>query len=130
MPYKYQELHSMYKMIRFHIITIFDQMTIQILFQLMMINRIIGEKVQPTVVSELLYSFSRDFGQRGTYVEVWFSKLLNEKLNLKMFNKEHMLKLPNQYKIMMVLNKGAIVPATDYQKSIFCDQLDDPNYHL
>jgi len=31
--------------------------------------RIIGEKVQPTVVSELLYSFSRDFGQRGTYVE-------------------------------------------------------------
>ena len=94
----------------------------------MRIIRIIGEKIQPTVVSELLYSFSRDFGQRGTYVEVWFSKLLNEKLNLKMFNKEHMLKLPNQYKIMMVLNKGAIVPATDYQKSIFCDQLDDPDY--
>ena len=36
----------------------------------MIIIRIIGEKVQPTVVSELLYSFSRDFGQRGTYVEV------------------------------------------------------------
>ena len=34
------------------------------------LSRIIGEKVQPTVVSELLYSFSRDFGQRGTYVEV------------------------------------------------------------
>lgn len=31
--------------------------------------RIIGLPVQPTVVSELLYSFSRDFGQRGTYVE-------------------------------------------------------------
>ena len=28
--------------------------------------------VQPTVVSETLYSFSRDFGQRGTYIEVSF----------------------------------------------------------
>ena len=33
-------------------------------------SRILGERVQPAVVSELLYSFSRDFGQRGTYVEV------------------------------------------------------------
>ena len=32
-------------------------------------KRIIGKEVQPTVISEELYSFSRDFGQRGTYVE-------------------------------------------------------------
>jgi len=32
-------------------------------------KRIIGRQVQPTVVSEELYAFSRDFGQRGTYVE-------------------------------------------------------------
>jgi len=31
--------------------------------------RIIGLAVQPRVVSEGLYCFSRDFGQRGTYVE-------------------------------------------------------------
>ena len=34
------------------------------------IFRIIGLAVQPRVVSEGLYCFSRDFGQRGTYVEV------------------------------------------------------------
>ena len=34
--------------------------------------RVIGMGVQPTVVSETLYSFSRDFGQRGTYIEVSF----------------------------------------------------------
>ena len=32
-------------------------------------KRIIGEEVRPTVISDQLYSFSRDFGQRGTYVE-------------------------------------------------------------
>jgi len=32
-------------------------------------KRIIGEEIQPTVISDMLYSFSRDFGQRGTYVE-------------------------------------------------------------
>ena len=32
-------------------------------------KRIIGQEVQPTVISEQLYAFSRDFGQRGTYVE-------------------------------------------------------------
>ena len=32
-------------------------------------KRIIGEEVQPSVISDQLYSFSRDFGQRGTYVE-------------------------------------------------------------
>merc|ERR1712038_2148516 len=32
-------------------------------------KRIIGLEIQPTVISEQLYSFSRDFGQRGTYVE-------------------------------------------------------------
>ena len=32
-------------------------------------KRIIGKSVQPTVISEELYAFSRDFGQRGTYVE-------------------------------------------------------------
>eukprot|EP00467_Chlorarachnion_reptans_P012357 CAMPEP_0114532082 /NCGR_PEP_ID=MMETSP0109-20121206/26458_1 /TAXON_ID=29199 /ORGANISM="Chlorarachnion reptans, Strain CCCM449" /LENGTH=419 /DNA_ID=CAMNT_0001715087 /DNA_START=54 /DNA_END=1314 /DNA_ORIENTATION=+ len=31
--------------------------------------RIIGKRVQPTKISEELYCFSRDFGQRGTYVE-------------------------------------------------------------
>ena len=35
----------------------------------MLAKRIIGKEVQPTVISEELYSFSRDFGQRGTYVE-------------------------------------------------------------
>ena len=34
-----------------------------------MAKRIIGEEIQPTVISDMLYSFSRDFGQRGTYVE-------------------------------------------------------------
>ena len=43
---------------------------ISIMVVMLVLTRIIGEKVQPTVVSELLYSFSRDFGQRGTYVEV------------------------------------------------------------
>ena len=32
-------------------------------------KRIIGQEVQPTVISDQLYAFSRDFGQRGTYVE-------------------------------------------------------------
>jgi len=32
-------------------------------------KRIIGKAIQPTVVSDDLYAFSRDFGQRGTYVE-------------------------------------------------------------
>ena len=36
----------------------------------MLAPRILGREVQPTVISEELYSFSRDFGQRGTYVEV------------------------------------------------------------
>jgi len=31
--------------------------------------RIIGKRVQPTRIYEELYSFSRDFGQRGTYIE-------------------------------------------------------------
>ena len=35
----------------------------------MLAPRILGREVQPTVISEELYSFSRDFGQRGTYVE-------------------------------------------------------------
>ena len=42
---------------------IFDQ------FQDVLAPRILGREVQPTVISEELYSFSRDFGQRGTYVE-------------------------------------------------------------
>ena len=35
----------------------------------MLAPRILGREVQPTVISKELYSFSRDFGQRGTYVE-------------------------------------------------------------
>ena len=30
--------------------------------------RILGKKVQPGKIFEELYSFSRDFGQRGTYI--------------------------------------------------------------
>ena len=33
------------------------------------IDHVPGQPVAPTVISEQLYSFSRDFGQRGTYVE-------------------------------------------------------------
>ena len=50
------------------------------------ISRIIGEKVQPTVVSELLYSFSRDFGQRGTYVEVCIHSHIIASRSLKRTN--------------------------------------------
>ena len=32
-------------------------------------KRIIGKSIQPRVISDELYSFSRDFGQKGTYVE-------------------------------------------------------------
>ena len=50
--------------------------------------RIIGKRVQPTRISEELYAFSQDFGQRGTYVEAisgidvscW--DLLGKKLNV------------------------------------------------
>ena len=35
----------------------------------MLARRIIGKSGRPTVLSEELYAFSRDFGQRGTYVE-------------------------------------------------------------
>ena len=30
---------------------------------------IIGKSIQPRVIRDELYSFSRDFGQKGTYVE-------------------------------------------------------------
>merc|ERR1711915_1099469 len=32
-------------------------------------KKIIGQPIAPTVISDNLYAFSRDFGQRGTYVE-------------------------------------------------------------
>ena len=32
-------------------------------------RRIIGKSGRPTVLSEELYAFSRDFGQRGTFVQ-------------------------------------------------------------
>jgi len=32
-------------------------------------KKIIGKPIAPTVISDHLYSFSRDFGQRGTYIE-------------------------------------------------------------
>ncbi|CAL4149353.1 unnamed protein product [Meganyctiphanes norvegica] len=32
-------------------------------------KRVIGKSIKPTVIHEELYSFSRDFGQRGTYID-------------------------------------------------------------
>ena len=32
-------------------------------------RRIIGQPIAPSVISEQLYAFSRDFGQRGTYID-------------------------------------------------------------